>query len=214
MNARCSGIVLAGGSGTRFGGAKKGLLRLGSRRVVDWTLEALAQATDELLMISNDVDVRLALPNVPSRPDVRRERGSLVGLHSALTHCTEAALVVAWDMPFLSPRLLLALRERGEGAGRAVIPEGPRGPEPLCAYYPKSCLEIVNRHLASGELKLSAFVAALSSPVVLSLDEVRNFGAPDRLFTNVNTPDDFAAAQSVVDRDQLNLELVTQRNSQ
>ena len=214
MISRCTGIVLAGGSGTRFGGAQKGLFRLGTRRVVDWTLEALGQATDELLLISNDVDVRLTLSNVPSRRDVRRERGSLVGLHSALTYCAGAALVVAWDMPFLSPRLLLALRETGERTGDAVIAEGPRGPEPLCAYYPKACLEAVDRHLAAGELRLSAFVAALSGLVLLSLDDVRNFGTPDRLFTNVNTPDDLAAAQSLVDRDQSNLELVTRRNSQ
>src|SRR5690242_14171820 len=214
MISRCTGVVLAGGSSLRFGGARKGLLTLGTRRVVDWTLDALAAATDELLLISNDVAVTSALPSVPARPDVRHERGSLVGLHSALAYCADAALVVGWDMPFVSPKLLLALREMGERAQEAIIPESPEGLEPLCAYYPKVCLETVERQLAAGKMKLSAFVAALANAVTMPLDEVRRFGAPERLFTNVNTQEEFAAARSFVERGCKTLEFATHRNPQ
>jgi molybdopterin-guanine dinucleotide biosynthesis protein A len=213
MISRCTGVVLAGGSSSRFNGARKGLLTLGKQRVVDWTLDALAPAVDELLLISNDPEVETALPSIRTRGDARRERGSLVGLHSALTYCTDAALVVGWDMPFLSSRFLLALRERGERASAAVIPESPGGLEPLCAYYPRTCLETAERQLAGGEMRLSAFVAALPKAVVMSLDDVRRLGAPDRLFANLNTPTDFAAARSMVDRGHLTSELATHRDS-
>jgi molybdopterin-guanine dinucleotide biosynthesis protein A len=214
MISRCTGVLLAGGSSARFGGTAKGLLELCGRRVVDWTLAALAPAADELLLISNDAAVSSAMAGVPCRPDVRRERGSLVGLASALSYCGDAALVVACDMPFLSSTLLSALRETGERANVAVIPEGPCGLEPLCGYYPKGCLEVAERQLATGEMRLSAFVGALRHPVIMSLDEVRRFGAPERLFANLNTPADFAAAQSLVDRGHQTLELATHRDSQ
>jgi molybdopterin-guanine dinucleotide biosynthesis protein A len=214
MISRCTGVLLAGGSSTRFGGTAKGLLALGGRRVVDWTLAALDQAADELLLISNDADVSSAIASVPCRPDVRRERGSLVGLHSALTYCEDAALVVAWDMPFLSSTLLSALRATGERANVAVIPEGPGGLEPLCGYYPKGSLEVAERQLLAGEMRLSAFVSALRHPVIMSVGEVRRFGTPERLFANLNTPADFAAAQSLVDRGRPTPELATHRDSQ
>src|SRR5437870_1587016 len=150
MISRCSGVVLAGGANMRFGGAAKGLLELGGRRVVDWTLDALRDVTDELLLITNDSAVRAAIPGIAARGDARRERGSLVGLHSALTHCADALLVVAWDMPFVSPALLAALRHEGEETGAAAIPEGPRGIEPLCAYYPRACLDVAERQLDVG----------------------------------------------------------------
>src|SRR5947209_20348367 len=131
----CSGAVLAGGASSRFGGKAKGLALVGGERVVDRVLGALRGASDEQMLISNDRTVRTALPTIPAHGDVRTERGSIVGLHSALTHCREAVLVVAWDMPFVSGALLSELRRQGEACGSAVIPEGMHGPEPLCAYY-------------------------------------------------------------------------------
>src|SRR5919206_1911227 len=124
---RCSGVILAGGANARFAGAGKGLFDLGGRRVVDLVVEALRPTVDELLLITNDPGVSAALPGVASQGDVRRERGSLVGLHSALTYCDDAALIVAWDMPFAASALLAMLRRVGESNEAAVIPEGPRG---------------------------------------------------------------------------------------
>lgn len=214
MNSRCTGVILAGGSSRRFSGLEKGLLGLGGRCVVDWAIEALRPATDELLLIANESAVRAHRSDIPVRSDVRPERGSLIGLHSALTYCSDGALIIAWDMPFLSSSFLLALRERGERAGIAVIPQGPRGVEPLCAYYPKYCMNVVERQLALGEMRLSAFVDALEDAAILSLDEVRRFGEPERLFANLNTPDDFRAAESLLERSRATPELASHRHSQ
>jgi len=196
MITRCTGVILAGGASTRFGGASKGLLELDGRRIVDWTIAALRDASDELLLIANDSAVTEALVGVPVRTDIRAERGSLIGLHSALTYCTHAALVVAWDMPFVSTTLLLALRRRGEETDAAVVPEGPSGPEPLCAYYPKACLAVVERQIAAGHMRLSHLVGALPRRVAFAVEEVREFGAPERLFANVNSANDLVAAKS------------------
>ena len=39
--AHCTGAILAGGLGTRLGGARKGLLTVGGRRILDRVAEAL-----------------------------------------------------------------------------------------------------------------------------------------------------------------------------
>lgn len=195
LQRHCTGVVLAGGANTRFGGQPKGLARVDGRRVVDRVLDALGLVTDELLLISNDAAMGAALPGVAVRPDLRAERSSLVGLHSALTYCRDGALVVAWDMPFVTRPLLARLRELGESASAAAIPTGPDGAEPLCAYYPRCALATVERQLERGEMRLAAFVDALPQKVVLSSGEIAAFGLPGRLFANVNSAADLLAVQ-------------------
>lgn len=196
VERHCSGAVLAGGANARFGGAPKGLSIIDGRRVVDRVLEALAGVVDERFIITNDATIQGAVPDIAAYGDERAGRGSLVGLHSALRRCRRAALVVAWDMPFVPADLLAHLRALGECAEAAAIPLGPSGPEPLCAYYPRSALGHIERQLDAGDLRLSHLVATLEGAVMVPREEVAGFGAPELLFANVNTEADLAAART------------------
>jgi molybdopterin-guanine dinucleotide biosynthesis protein A len=166
------------------------------RRVVDRVLEALTNIVDERFLITNDAEIAEAVGDVVAYADERAERGSLVGLHSALRHCRAAALVVAWDMPFVPAALLAYLRAVGERAGAAAIPTGLSGPEPLCAYYPRAVLPHVERHLDARDLRLSHLVATLTPAVLVPPDDIARFGPLELLFANVNTPADLAAARA------------------
>jgi molybdopterin-guanine dinucleotide biosynthesis protein A len=196
VERHCSGVILAGGANMRFGGAPKGLSVIDGRRVIDRVLDALAGVVDERFIITNDAAIRNAVREVAAYGDERAERGSLVGLHSALRHCRTAAVVVAWDMPFVPAALLAHLREVGERAGTAAIPIGPSGPEPLCAYYPRTVLPTVERHLDAGNLRLSHLVATLADAVLVPAHEMARFGPPELLFANVNTEADLEAARA------------------
>ena len=62
MTARCTGVVLAGGQATRYGGKAKGLERVAGVRVIDRVARALGEASDELLLIANDPEGASWLP--------------------------------------------------------------------------------------------------------------------------------------------------------
>jgi molybdopterin-guanine dinucleotide biosynthesis protein A len=192
-------VVLAGGANARYGGTLKGFLPLGRQRIVDRVLAALQASADETIVIANDPAIARALPGIRVQGDMRAERGGLSGLYSALVQSTDAALVVAWDMPFVSADLLRELRRIGEERSAAAIPEGAHGPEPLCAYYPRACLATVERRLDEDRLRLGAFVDALPAPVIMPLVDVARFGEPERLFANVNAPCDLEAAARWLD---------------
>lgn len=207
----CTGVILAGGGATRFGGAPKGLERVGGRRIIDRVTAALRGVTDELLLVANAPDAAGWLPGVRTVADVRPGAGALGGLHAALTQAGGDILLVAWDMPFVSAALLGELRRIGEGgapdeaeaadssagAADAVLPESEasrRGVEPLCAWYSIRCLPAVERALDAGDLRVIGFHEQLRV-ARLPLDRVQAFGDPSRLFANVNTRDDLVAVE-------------------
>lgn len=198
MTRKCTGVILAGGQATRYGGRAKGLELVGNRRVIDRVADALAATTDELLLIANHPDAGDWLPGVRVEGDVRPGCGSLGGIHAALAHAGGAAIVVAWDMPFVPSALLAALRELGEGAD-AAVPESDsrRGVEPLCAYYGEACLAPVERHLDAGERRVISFFDDIRV-ARLPAATVRDFGDPALLFMNVNSPDELALAEQHV----------------
>lgn len=193
---RCTGVVLAGGGATRYGGEPKGLLHVGGERIIDRVVRALAAASDELLLVANDPDGPSWLPGVRHARDVRPGEGSLGGIHAALAHAKTPVLVVAWDMPFVPGPLLAALRSLGAGASAALPESGSkRGVEPLCAYYDPVCLGAIERRLDAGDRRVVSFFDDVPGVRRMSAADVARFGDPERLFLNVNTPEDLGLAE-------------------
>lgn len=185
----CTGVILAGGGATRFGGLPKGLELVGGRRIIDRVADALRTCTDELLLVANDPRASEWLPGVRVAGDVRPGEGSLGGLHAALAHARGAVLVVAWDMPFVNPALLQRLRALGESGFDAAIPESDsrRGVEPMCAWYAPPCLAAIERALDRGNRRVVAFFDDVRV-AKLPASEVAAYGDAGHLFLNVNTP--------------------------
>jgi molybdopterin-guanine dinucleotide biosynthesis protein A len=192
---QCTGVILAGGAASRYGGRPKGLERVGGRRVIDRVADALREAADELLLIANDPAANTWLPSVRTAPDVRPQLGSLGGIHAAIVRAGQPVLVVAWDMPFVPSALLRALRDRGARADAALPESGSRrGLEPLCAYYSPACVPAIERRLDTNDMRVVSFFEDVRVERIPE-HEVRGFGDPAILFMNVNTPDDLALAE-------------------
>ena len=196
MRLPCTGVVLAGGAASRYGGLPKGLERVGGKRIIDRVVAALAGATDDLLLVANDSTAAEWLPGVRLASDVLTGEGSLGGIHAALVHANGPALIVAWDMPFVPVDLLVRLRELGDDAD-VVLPESDsrRGVEPLCAWYGPRCVPAIERAIASGDRRVIGFFDAVRV-ARLPRDEVAAFGDPDWMFMNVNSPDDLIRAEA------------------
>lgn len=193
-----TGVILAGGRASRYGGSPKGLEMVGGRRIVDRVADALRATTDRLLVVANDPAAGDWIPGVPPVADVRTGAGSLGGIHAALVHAGTPVLLLAWDMPFVPASLLGALRRLGEGEGAEVaVPESDssrRGVEPLCAWYAPSCIPAIERRLDEGDRRVVAFFDDVSVRR-LPVHEVARHGDPARLFLNVNAPDDLVVAE-------------------
>jgi molybdopterin-guanine dinucleotide biosynthesis protein A len=192
------GAVLAGGAARRYGGRPKGLLDVGGRRILDRVVDAVAAATGgPPLLIANAPDAPTWRLDLDTTADVRPGAGSLGGIYTAVAAADGPVLCVAWDMPFVDAGLLGALVQ-GSASWDAFLPESDnrRGVEPLCAVYGPACRAAIERRLDAGDLRAIAFHPDVRVGI-LPLDRVREFGDPDELFFNVNTPDDLGRAEAV-----------------
>jgi molybdopterin-guanine dinucleotide biosynthesis protein A len=209
----CTGVILAGGQASRFGGRPKGLEVVQGKRVIDRVAnalrdalcdalcDALPEACGEVLLVANDPAATQWLPGVSAVTDVRPGFGSLGGLLTALTSVDGPVLVVAWDMPFVPGELLRALRIEGEsGPYDAVVPSSGsrRGIEPLCAYYAPACAAPIARRLDAGDRRMIGFLEDVRVRR-LAPAAVRRFGDPARMFFNINEPADLITAEGLTD---------------
>jgi len=191
------GAILAGGANSRFGGEPKGLHTVGGVRIIDRVARALSAVTAEIMVVSNATDAPRWLPEARVVADVRGERGSLVGIHTALTRAETDVIVVAWDMPFVTAPLMRLIRDRGREERFATIPEGTKGLEPFCAMYRSACLPLLDAALDAGEFRMSTVLESLPSLTRLTIAEMSIIGDPSSLFFNVNDAADLALAEQM-----------------
>lgn len=192
------GAVIAGGAARRFGGRPKGLERVGGERILDRVVAAVLAATGQPpLLIANAPQAPSWRPDLRTIPDARADCGSLGGIYTAVVDGDDPVLCVAWDMPFAPLGLLQAL-VAGAAGFDAFLPEsdGRRGVEPLCAVYGPACAPAIARRLDAGDFRAIGFHPDVKVGT-LSLERVREFGAPERLFFNVNTAEDLVRAEAL-----------------
>jgi molybdopterin-guanine dinucleotide biosynthesis protein A len=198
-NQPVTGVIVAGGENQRFGGSPKGLVLVGGERIIDRVAAAIRTVTPEIVLVANAAEAEDWLPGATVVRDTRPERGSVVGLRTAVAGATGVRLVVAWDMPFVSGDLLKFVVERLGDRAAAVVPDGPRGPEPFCAAYTSACLPAIDAAIDRRDFRMSSLVGLLPSVLHLTIDDVRRFGDPERLFFNVNEAGDLEKAESMLD---------------
>jgi molybdopterin-guanine dinucleotide biosynthesis protein A len=194
---RIRGAVIAGGAAKRYGGTAKGLLEVGGRRILDRVVDGLVHATGAPpLLIANAPEAAGWRPDLTVIPDCLPGQGALGGILTAV-EAAGAVLCVAWDMPFVPPALLQALAAHLAQADAALPESGSRrGVEPLCAAYGAACGPAIRAALARGDARAVGFHDAIRV-ARLAREDVLQYGDPDVLFFNVNTPDDLARAEAL-----------------
>jgi molybdenum cofactor guanylyltransferase len=107
--------------------------------------------------------------------DGSETRAAIVGVAAALRHApSDTCVVLPTDMPYVTARLLQVLARAADAVEAAVPQSGP-----LPAALKRSCLPLLERRIAAGELALRDAVAELDHRVVhASPDELRNVNTP------------------------------------
>ncbi|MEO6423760.1 MAG: molybdenum cofactor guanylyltransferase MobA [Candidatus Nitrotoga sp.] len=185
-------VILAGGLGTRIGGAK-GLQPLRGRKLIDWVLDSVSCQCEEILINANGMNDAYLCFGYPVIADhTQNWPGPLAGLQSALRLARHDWVAsVPCDTPFLPDDLIASLYKaisttNSVEASVAVV-AGKR--QPTIALYHKNVLPKLDAYLNSGGRKVNGWLETLHLSEAVLEDEIA--------FTNINSLDDLANADQI-----------------
>ena len=189
--------IQAGGKSSRMG-QNKALMPFRGHPLIQTVLDRLAPIADEILITTNDPDGYRFL-DLPLYRDIRPDRGALGGLYTALSSAKgDLVTVVACDMPFVSlPLFETASKLIAESGADVVIPKTEHGFEPLHALYRRdACIPPIKAALDANKWKVISWFDQVKVRI-LSVEEIAAFNPDGLIFWNLNTPEDFAKAESI-----------------
>ncbi len=187
-----TGLILAGGRGSRMGGVDKGLQDFAGMPMAAQVMKRLQPQVGRLLINANrhqDDYARLGAPVVIDL--IAGYAGPLAGLHAGLSHCHTDYLVSApCDSPLLPDdlvrRLADALVAAAADAAVAVAGRGEqRRRHPVFLLLRTSLRDSLTHYLNNGGLKVDGWLSSLHCTEVLFDD--------DMAFANANTRDELDA---------------------
>ena len=188
IERRPHGLLLTGGTSRRMG-ADKSKSKVGGIPMGARAGRALMQAASPVFAVGPDPGLGLPVVNDAGM-------GPLAALAAGMRRLTEdgfdgPVLLVACDLPFLTPDLLAMLANKLAGA-QAAVPVADGRLQPLAACYDEKVLPVAESLVAQGRLSMGALLDAIDvSPVP---PEVWTTYAGARALTDVDTPADLQAA--------------------
>ena len=168
-----SGLILAGGRGSRMGHVDKGLQTFRGVSMAAHVIEQLAPQVGAIAINANQNLDQYAAFGLPVWPDdLQGFEGPMAGLETGLRRCTTDYLVTApCDSPFLPAdlveRLSSALDESGAELALAETEEPDDSgelrvqPHPVFALVKKSALPHLANFLATGGRRMDGWYGAI-----------------------------------------------------
>jgi molybdopterin-guanine dinucleotide biosynthesis protein A len=183
-----TGIVLAGGKGSRMGGVDKGLQPLHGRPMVEWVLARFMPQVSEIIINANqNVPVYAKYEHRVVSDQIGGFAGPLAGLHAGLNAAKHPLVVtVPCDSPFLPSDLVARLSKELGNRDLAVAKTGNQA-HPVFSLMKREVRESLEAFLASGGRKIDTWYAALKVVEVSFDDEAE-------AFRNINTLDELKGA--------------------
>jgi molybdopterin-guanine dinucleotide biosynthesis protein A len=160
-----TGVILAGGRGTRMGGADKGLQNFRGMPMAMFTLMRLMPQVSEIMINANRNLAAYESFGVPVWPDSLSDyAGPLAGVLTALERCeTDYLVTVPCDTPLfpqdLVARLAEALERQDAEIATASAPEedGQMRAQPVFSLVRRELMESLVRFTQGGGRKIDAW---------------------------------------------------------
>ena len=192
-------VILAGGRGTRMGGADKGLVSYQGQALIAHVIARLRPQVSQLIINANRNLASYQAFGYPVVSDNNADfDGPLAGMLAGLTAAaTDWVLTVPCDTPHLPTDLVARLQQAlhpvpapTENFGAAGQEHAPQlaiacslsGVHPICCLMPRHLANDLAATLAAQQRKVSAWQSKFPHVLVDFAD--------DQAFTNVNHADD------------------------
>ncbi|MHB1421508.1 MAG: molybdenum cofactor guanylyltransferase [Bacillota bacterium] len=198
MQLDATGIILSGGRNTRMR-SNKAFLEIGKGKIIEETLKKLQPLFAQVIIVTNEPELYSNLSTQLVR-DLIHGFGPLSGIHAGITASNHNLnFVMACDLPFIEPDLVRFMIEHAGGYD-VVVPQVGNYLQPLHAVYAKSCITPITGCLQEGIAKVVAFYHQVKVNYI-GESQIKRYGDPQKMFFNVNTPDELQVALDMSSRE-------------
>jgi len=186
-----TGLILAGGRGSRFGGQDKGLVDNGDHKMIDLVIKALLPQTSQLIISANRNISDYQSRGYPVVCDSGEHfRGPLAGILAGLEAAsTELVLVVPCDAPAINDDLLERLLEiQTQTSSKISIAHDGQRLQPLFMLIHRELRDGLASALNNGVRSVHEWVLAQEPAIVQFSDAAA--------FRNINSADELEAFET------------------
>tara|TARA_B100000029_G_scaffold235772_1_gene232903 strand:+ start:7514 stop:8122 length:609 start_codon:yes stop_codon:yes gene_type:complete len=199
-NEHLSGIILAGGMSRRLG-RNKAIENIANKPLLSIVCDAIKPFVNELIIVVNNKQRQKELSflkNTKFTIDKYNNSGSLGGIYTGLLKANnEKAIIVACDMPFISPSIISLMISKIKSSIDIIIPETEGFKHSTHAIYSKSCIKIIKKNLDDNNLKISN-IFNMCKTKIISEKEIYDTEPNTASFFNINTEVDLTTAKSLI----------------
>lgn len=189
-----TGIILSGGKNRRMG-ENKAFIAVDGERLIDRTVRLFRSLFPEVIIVTTSPQDYLD-QDAATVTDILPGKGALGGIYTGLFWAREEyAFVAACDMPFLNRSFIEYMIRQTPGYD-IVVPACAEGPQALHAVYSRRCIPVIRGLLDRERLKISGVFPG-HRVLKLSLEIIHSFDPAEKMFLNVNTPEDLRNLPSV-----------------
>lgn len=191
-----TGLILAGGQGSRMGGSDKGLVLFDDKPMIVHAIERLAPQVGPIIINANrnaDIYAGFGFPVVADATNPQNEAfaGPLAGLLAGLRAATtDWVLTVPCDSPRfpldLAQRLLAA--QADNGCGDLFVAQTPVQSHPVFMLVHRELTAVLEAFFNGGERKMGFWQKQNGATFVDFPDEAA--------FANLNTPEELNTLES------------------
>ena len=195
------GIILAGGKSSRFGEDKSNI-RLGSKTLLDHTIDKIEKEFSEVLIISNNKEYNFKNKKIHTVKDcIEGQLGPLVGILTAMKWVNENKKNYKWiasfpcDTPFFDTKLISKLKSKTkETSKKLIFLNSDKKRHNIFGLWSMDLIETLEKDIKNSFRKVEIWADKVGyESININTEKF------DKLL-NINTKEDFEKAKENIDK--------------
>jgi len=195
------GIILAGGKSSRFGEDKSNI-RLGSKTLLDHTIDKIEKEFSEVLIISNNKEYNFKNKKIHTVKDcIEGQLGPLVGILTAMKWVNENKKNYKWiasfpcDTPFFDNKLISKLKlKTKETSKKLIFLNSDKKRHNIFGLWSMDLIETLEKDIKNSFRKVEIWADKVGyESININTEKF------DR-FLNINTKEDLEKAKENIDK--------------
>ena len=195
------GIILAGGKSSRFGEDKSNI-KIGSKTLLDHTIDKIEKEFSEVLIISNNKEYNFKNKKIHTVKDcIEGQLGPLVGILTAMKWVNENKKNYKWiasfpcDTPFFDTKLISKLKlKTKETSKKLIFLNSDKKRHNIFGIWSMDLIETLEKDIKNSFRKVEIWADKVGyESININTEKFDKF-------LNINTKEDFEKAKENIDK--------------